>query len=105
MTYEELYADWEYLFKKVGCAEDMTGGYVDSEDLEELLKKPTKSTAKKCLNRQIDYWFRAGIQFDYDLKGRSIFDLIEEYPKIEEIADRHFVDLDDCPDPFVKTND
>lgn len=56
MTYEELYADWEYLFKKVGCAEDMTGGYVDSEDLEELLKKPTKATAKNCLNRQIDYW-------------------------------------------------
>lgn len=102
MTYEELYADWKYLFKHVGFADDMTGAYVDSEDLDELLKSPTKATAKKCLNRQIDYWFQAGIQFDCDLKGKSIFDLIKDYPKIKEIAERHFADLGNCPCPFVK---
>ncbi|EGQ7707458.1 hypothetical protein ACPF3S_003166 [Vibrio cholerae] len=102
MTYEELYADWKYLFKRVGCADDMTGAYVDSEDLDDLLKSPTKATAKKCLNRQIDYWFQTGIQFDDDLKGKSIFDLIEDHPKIKEIAERHCADLENCPDPFVK---
>lgn len=102
MTYEEMYADWEYLFKQVGCADDMTGGYVDSEDLDAMLKSPTKATAKRCLSRQIGYWFQTGIQFDRGLSGKSISELIEIYPKIEEIADRHCEDLDRCPDPFVR---
>ena len=101
MTYDEMYADWKYLFKKVACADDMTGGYVDSEDLDELLAKPTKGTAKGILSRQIDYWFAKGIEYSREHEGKSIFDLAEQYPKIEEIADRHFVDLNDCPTKFV----
>ncbi|MGY2573172.1 hypothetical protein [Vibrio sp. C8] len=103
MTYDEVFKDWCYLFDNVGVADDMTGGYVDSEDLDELLRKPTKGTAKWCLSRQIDYWFAKGIQYSNEHKGKSIFDLIEEYPLIEEIADRNCADLELCPNPFVQS--
>tara|TARA_R110000787_G_scaffold197611_1_gene308870 strand:- start:248 stop:565 length:318 start_codon:yes stop_codon:yes gene_type:complete len=102
MTYDEMYRDWKYLFKKVGCADDMTGGYVDSKDLDLLLKSPSKSTAKRCLSNQIDYWFDTGIQHDNSHKGKSIHDLIEVYPKIPEIADRHHVDINECRIPFCQ---
>ncbi|PSV00524.1 hypothetical protein [Photobacterium kishitanii] len=101
MTYDEVYADWYYLFQKISVAEDMTGGYVDSEDLDLLLKKPSKATAKGCLVRQISYWFSAGIEYSDKHSGKSVFDLIEEYPKIISIAERHNIDLNDCPTVFV----
>ncbi|WP_131087087.1 hypothetical protein [Vibrio vulnificus] len=99
--YEEVYSDWEYLFKKVACADDMTGAYVDSEDLDELLKKPTKATAKGILYVQIDYWFAKGIEYSSEHEGKSVFDLIEEYPRIADIAENYGIDLDDCPSKFV----
>lgn len=102
MTYDEMYKDWKYLFKTVGCADDMTGGYVDSEDLDELLKSPSKATAKKCLSRQIDYWFSIGIQYDVSHKGKDIYNLIEDYPKIKGIAERHYVDVSECVSPFCR---
>lgn len=102
MTYDELYKDWDYLFNKIGVADDMTGGYVDSEDLEMLLKKPTKATAKMCLWRQLDYWFQAGMEYSNEHERKTIEDLIEEYPKIETIADKYDIDLSLCPSPFVK---
>lgn len=104
MTYEEVYKDWDYLFNTISHANDMTGGYVDSEDLEALLKKPSKSTAKKCLVCQINYWFDAGIEYSNEHKGKTVFDLINEYPEILVIADRYLKDLDECRDPFTWTN-
>ena len=59
MKYEEVYKDHSYLWS-IGPANDMTGGYVDQEDLYKLLKNPTKATAKKCLLEQIEYWFDMG---------------------------------------------
>jgi predicted helicase len=103
MAYREVYEDWSYLFNTISYADDMTGGYVDSEDLEELLKNPSKATAKNCLNRQIDYWFYAGVEYSTGHKDKSIYDLVEEFPKISEIADRYFKELSDCPNPFTKT--
>lgn len=38
MTYDEVYKDHSFLFG-IGPADDMTGGYVDSHDLDSLLKK------------------------------------------------------------------
>ncbi|MGR5328591.1 hypothetical protein [Photobacterium damselae] len=102
--YEEVYSDWEYLFKTVGFADDMTGGYVDSEDLEDLLKNPSKKTAKGILFRQIDYWYSEGIEYSNEHKNKTVFDLIEEYPRIAEIADAYGIDLDDCPKNFVGGN-
>lgn len=63
MTYEEIYSDWEYLWS-IGAANDMTGGYCDQEDLDQLLKSPKKSTAKNCLRSQIWYWFTVGPDTD-----------------------------------------
>ena len=102
MSYDELYSDWKYLFKKVGYANDMTGGYDDAQDLDLLLKSPGKETAKRCLLSQIDYWFNTGIQHDNLHKGKSIHDLIEDCPKISEIAERHNVDINDCRNPFCQ---
>ena len=104
MSYKQYYEDWNYLFNKVGFADDMTGGYVDSEDLDRLLKNPSKATAKQCLSKQIDYWFDAGIEPSTEHKGKTIFDLVEEFPKIEEIAERHCKELSDCLDPFTQAN-
>jgi hypothetical protein len=59
-TYEQAYSDHCYLWQEYGPAEDMTGGYVDQEDLAKLLKSPTKATARDCLVNQIDHWFMVG---------------------------------------------
>lgn len=102
MSYKEYFEDWDYLFNKVGIANDMTGGYVDQEDLDRLLKNPRKATAKSCLSRQIDYWFSSGIEHCTEHAGKSIYDLIEEFPKIEELAEKHCADLSLCPQPFCR---
>ncbi len=102
MTYDEMYKDWDYLFNTISTANDMTGGYVDSEDLERLLKNPSKTTAKNCLSKQIDYWFQVGLEHSNEHIGKTVFDLADEFPKLTEIAERHFKDLDDCPAPFCR---
>lgn len=58
--YDQAYADWNYLWTEYGPASDMTGGYVDQDDLARLLKSPTKTTAADCLDNQIIYWFQVG---------------------------------------------
>ena len=62
MTYEQAKADHEYLWENYGPAYDMTGAYIDQEDLGKLLKNPTKKTARECYETQIVYWFQAGVQ-------------------------------------------
>jgi hypothetical protein len=53
MNYEQALKDHKFLWE-VAPACDMTGGYVDQDDLEKLLESPTKATAKDCLCRQIE---------------------------------------------------
>ena len=104
MTYDDVYKDWNYLFHAVGHAYDMTGGYVDSDDLDRLIKKPSKSTAKQCMKGQIDYWFNAGLEYQIEHDRKGIYDLMEEFPRIEEIAKRHSKYLEDCRHPFVRSH-
>ena len=59
-TYIEVRQDHEFLWKVYAPAKDMTGGYVDQDDLHNLLRAPTKVTAKKCYLKQIYYWFQVG---------------------------------------------
>ncbi len=89
MNYEETYKDHKYLFD-IGPASDMTGGYVDSEDLGYMLKNPSKKGAVRCLSRQIDYWFQVGTENGVGFNdGKMPCELVDEYPLIKEIADRH----------------
>lgn len=78
MTYEQAREDHEYLWG-LSPAYDMTGGYVDSHDLDKLLRSPTKKTAKNAYGAQIDRWFTVGTEFPTDYKDK----------KLDEIAERH----------------
>ena len=60
IPYEQAFKDHQYLWTTYGPASDMTGGYVDSDDLAKLLAKPTRATARDCLVTQIAYWFHVG---------------------------------------------
>ena len=62
----------------------MTGAYVDTQDLERLLKSPTITTAYYCLVSQIEYWFQKGtdcMDRDPDMSD----------PRLQEIAERYDV--------------
>lgn len=87
MTYEQAFTDRQTLWS-VGAAHDMTGAYVDQEDLELLLASPNKQTAKRCLLSQIGHWFTAGIDDGHSL-GRSASSVLAEHPELHEIAERH----------------
>lgn len=82
-TYEQARADHEYLWETYGPAYDMTGGYVDQEDLDKLLKRPTKATARDCYQNQIRYWFDVGP----DPADRG--DEWKTDPKVADIAERY----------------
>lgn len=87
VTYEQAYADHSYLWETYGAADDMTGGYVDQEDLTRLLKSPTKATARDCLVSQITYWFQTGPD-----KGLPT-PIDRNDPVLIEIAERYGEDI------------
>ncbi len=87
MTYDEVRKDWEYLWN-INPADDMTGGYVDQDDLDKLLKKPTKITARECMQKQIGYWFQVGPDpFGIDSGDPDWY--INNDPIVYEIAERY----------------
>jgi hypothetical protein len=83
VSYEQARSDHEYLWS-IGPAKDMTGAYVDQNDLAKLLRNPTKATARDCYVHQIEYWFNAGP--DDAPKPRN---LMRSDPIVAEIAERH----------------
>lgn len=85
-TYEQALADHTYLWETYGPAQDMTGGYVDQDDLAKLLRSPTKATARDCLVDQIIYWFSVGPESDCERPDGD--------PFVEDIADRYNVGFD-----------
>lgn len=87
-SYEQALADHTYLWEEYGPAADMTGCYVDQEDLKLLLQSPTKATARQCLVRQIEYWFRAGPAIDTEF-GENVANLLACDPQLVEIAERY----------------
>jgi hypothetical protein len=82
-SYEQALKDWKALWA-IGPAYDMTGAYVDQDDLYSLLLSPTKATARKCLHRQICYWLETGTD-----ECRNIDELRLKHPEVEEIARRY----------------
>lgn len=89
MSYEQAYKDHRYLWQKYGAADDMTGGYVDSDDLDRMLKNPTKKQAKECLVSQICYWFQVGP--DPGLPGTppKVPEILASDERVKEIAERY----------------
>ncbi len=85
-TYEQAYEDRQYLWQTYGPADDMTGGYVDQDDLEALLKNPSKATARACLIRQIEYWFQKG-------PADHSYPVDRSDPVLLEIMDRYDLDF------------
>ena len=85
ITYEQARKDHEYLWKTYGSDEDMTGAYVDSDDLERLLKNPAKTTARQCYADQIRYWFEAGPDPSNNGDGRDW----RSDPIVSAISDRY----------------
>jgi len=83
VTYEQAWSDHHYLWSVYGAANDMTGAYVDQEDLARLLRSPTKGTARDCLVSQIEYWFQVGP----DTSGGAALDKAD--PRLAEIAERY----------------
>lgn len=89
LGYSQARADHEYLWETYGPARDMTGGYVDQDDLAKLLQKPTKATARECYCSQIEYWFQAGPETRF---GRSGGDWCTDR-RVKDIARRHHMEL------------
>ena len=87
MTYDQAHKDHTYLWS-IGAPEDMTGGYVDQQDLKKLLDSPTKKTAKECLYSQINYWFEFGPD-PFELPSGNPDWWIHNDKKVKEIALRH----------------
>ena len=84
MNYSRARKDHEYLWGTYAPACDMTGAYVDQDDLADLLRIPTKATAARCYGDQIRHWFHAGPE----LSGKS-GDEWKSDPEVAAIADRH----------------
>lgn len=74
-------------------AYDMTGGYVDQEDLPVILYNPTKTQAYDILCRQISYWFQVGTQKGYDHAVYPPLYWADQYPEVFEIAERYYCDV------------
>ena len=87
--YSQARSDHEYLWKTYGPAQDMTGGYVDSDDLDRLLICPTKTTARNCYCDQIRYWFQVGPDTNF---GNSSDDWNADL-RVRRIAERHDCDI------------
>ena len=85
--YLQALSDRQYLWQTYGPARDMTGGYVDQDDLEKLLMSPTKTTATQCLTNQIHYWYRVGPEQGSGAGWCSD-------PRVSEIASRYGINLD-----------
>lgn len=83
IDYTQAFSDHSYLWETYGAADDMTGRYVDQDDLTRLLRSPTKATACKCLVSQIEYWFSVGP----DPFGNNPIDPSDD--RLQEIADRY----------------
>ncbi|MBR9970841.1 hypothetical protein [Magnetospirillum sulfuroxidans] len=86
VSYEQARADHEYLWA-IAPADDMTGRYVDQNDLRELLHNPTRSTARDCYVRQIEYWFFQGPETG--MGHASVSEIMATDQKVAEIARRH----------------
>lgn len=90
-TYDQALDDRRYLWESYDEPVDMTGGYVDQEDLEKLLANPTRTTARQCLISQIAYWFQVGPE---NSSGEFTDGCWKNDSRVIEIAYRYGINID-----------
>ena len=89
LTYEQARRDHEYLWRTYGPASDMTGGYVDQDDLKKLLEKPTKATARDCYVAQVTRWLTVGPEREGGILRNEGW---RSDPEVRAIAIRHWAE-------------
>lgn len=111
--YAKALRDWRYLWETYAQADDMTGGYVDQDDLKKLLFEPTKKMAARCLSNQIAFWFQNGPdKFEMNMSGKKfpmsdprVIEICRDYVEptkhlhYEEISKKAFPELWECAKP------
>lgn len=60
MKFEEIKRDYIRLINDYGYPEDMTGGFVDAEKMEIVIRSPTKKNAARYMKDVIQYGFQMG---------------------------------------------
>lgn len=69
MTFDEVKKDYLELLDKYGYPEDMTGGFVDAEHMEKVIRNPTKANAKKYMIDVIQYGFQDRENYKSEFEG------------------------------------
>lgn len=60
MTFEEVKRDYLEIIEEAGIPYDMTGGFVAEEQMEKVIRNPTKRNAKNYMINVIEYGFQWG---------------------------------------------
>lgn len=84
----------EYLWQTYGDAYDMTGAYVDQDDLQKLLENPTKKTAAECYCSQMEHFFQVGPDSNLMNSNNKTLDDLKSDPMVLQIAEELYC-LDD----------
>ncbi|KKN79722.1 hypothetical protein LCGC14_0337440 [marine sediment metagenome] len=68
-TFENVRKDYLKIISKCGPPADMTGGFVDSEQMEKIVLNPTKKNAMEYMKSIIQYGFQHGAYWNSEGKG------------------------------------
>ena len=74
MTFEEVRKDYLEIIEAHGMPEDMTGGFVDAQHMEIVIRNPTKANAKNYMISVIYYGFQLGEFWNAEGGETSIYD-------------------------------
>lgn len=69
MKFEDVKKDYIKLIDDYGFPEDMTGGFVDAEKMEKVIRNPTKANAMRYMLDVIAYGFQMGEYWRSENKG------------------------------------
>lgn len=84
-TYEQVRKQWETLWA-IGAADDISN--LAEDDMYKMLKSPTRTTARICMELQIEYWLQTGPEHPAPNGSRiRLLDLLRNNPEVQEIAE------------------
>jgi hypothetical protein len=70
MNFENVKKDYVRLIDDYGFPEDMTGGFVDAEKMEKVIRNPTKKNAANYMKSVIEYGFQMGDFWNTEINGK-----------------------------------